>query len=42
VKIFLIEPKRSKNTYYLSPLGLLKLAAYHEGRGDFVRLVSGF
>jgi radical SAM superfamily enzyme YgiQ (UPF0313 family) len=42
-KILLVEPSKSKkyHTPY-PPLGLLKLAAYHKIKKDFVRLVSGF
>jgi len=42
LKVLLVEPSKSKkyHTPY-PPLGLLKLAAYHRQRGDFVKLVSG-
>ncbi len=40
--VLLVEPTKSKkyHTAY-PPLGLLKLAAYHQKRGDMVRLVNG-
>ena len=42
MKVLLVEPKRSKKYHTTYPsLGLLKLAAYHKRRGDFVRLVNG-
>ena len=37
-RILLVEPGY-RNKY--PPLGLMKLASYHAGRGDFVRLVKG-
>jgi hypothetical protein len=42
LKVLLVEPQKSHkyHTPY-PPLGLLKLAAYHRQRGDFVRLVNG-
>jgi hypothetical protein len=42
LKVLLVEPKKSKkyHTPY-PPLGLLKLAAYHQQRGDTIRLVNG-
>jgi hypothetical protein len=41
-KVLLVEPKKSRK-YHTSypPLGLLKLATYHQQRIDFVRLVNG-
>ena len=36
--ILLVEPSY-RNKY--PPLGLMKIAAYHRDRGDFVRLVKG-
>jgi len=41
-KVLLVEPQKSYkyHTPY-PPLGLLKLAAYHQQRGDSVRLVNG-
>jgi len=43
VKILLVEPKKSKkyHTPY-PPLGLLKLAAFHNQKGDRIKLVNGF
>jgi radical SAM superfamily enzyme YgiQ (UPF0313 family) len=40
--VLLVEPQKSKkyHTPY-PPLGLLKLATYHQQRGDFVSLVNG-
>lgn len=42
-KILLVEPQKSKkyHTPY-PPLGLLKLAAYHKKKRDWVRFVQGF
>jgi len=42
LKVLLVEPQKSRkyHTPY-PPLGLLKLAAYHQQRGDLVRLVNG-
>lgn len=42
LKVLLVEPQKSRkyHTPY-PPLGLLKLAAYHRQRGDFVKLVNG-
>lgn len=42
LRVLLVEPQKS-NRYHTAypPLGLLKLASYHEKRGDTVRLVSG-
>jgi len=42
LKVLLAEPQKSRkyHTPY-PPLGLLKLAAYHQQRGDCVRLVNG-
>lgn len=41
-RVLLVEPRRSRkyHTPY-PPTGLLKLSAYHQQRGDFVRLVNG-
>lgn len=42
LKVLLVEPQKS-HKYHISypPLGLLKLAAYHQQRGDAVNLVNG-
>ena len=42
LKVLLVEPKKSKkyHTPY-PPLGLLKLAGYHQQKGHHVKLVSG-
>jgi len=42
LNVLLVEPQRGRkyHTPY-PPLGLLKLAAYHQQRGDSVRLVNG-
>jgi len=42
LNVLLVEPQKSRkyHTPY-PPLGLLKLAAYHQRRGDLVRLVNG-
>jgi hypothetical protein len=42
LRVLLVEPQKSRkyHTPY-PPLGLLKLGAYHQERGDFVRLVNG-
>ena len=42
LRVLLVEPQKSHkyHTPY-PPLGLLKLAAYHQRRGDLVRLVNG-
>jgi len=43
MKVLLAEPQRSKryHTAY-PPLGLLKLATYHQRRGDEIKLARGF
>lgn len=42
LEVLLVEPQKSRryHTPY-PPLGLLKLATYHQQRGDFVRLING-
>lgn len=42
LKVLCVEPRKSKK-YHIPypPLGLLKLAAYHQRRGDLVKLVNG-
>lgn len=42
LRVLLVEPQKSRKYHTLyPPLGLLKLAAYHQRKGDVVRLVSG-